>query len=150
MRCVIFTAIRALVVEIRCNVGQDAGITASAMPQCGELRTGESPRGSGGLAIYIYKKKNRGFQTRRFAVAYPCPSFPWFFWIPWLILSKEFPWLFVFFLCFFQAFSGFGGGQKSLVNLRFFLGKTEKPRKGRTGLMVFSASAKYHSDLEDR
>ena len=36
----------------------------------------------------------------------PCPSFPWFFGIPWLILSKEIPWLFVFFLWFFQGFSG--------------------------------------------
>ena len=38
------------------------------------------------------------------------------------------------FLCFFQGFSGFGRGQKSWVNLRVFLGETEKSRKGRTGL----------------
>ena len=65
----------------------------------------------------------------------PCPSFPWFFGIPWLILSKEFPWLFVRFLWFFQGFSGFGGGQNSLVNLRVFLGKPEKSKKGRTGFL---------------
>ena len=55
--------------------------------------------------------------------------------IPWLILSnKGFPWLFVRFpWLFFQGFSGFGRGHKSLVSLRFFLGKTEesKERKDR-------------------
>ena len=43
-----------------------------------------------------------------------------FFEIPWLIFSKEFPWIFVRLLWFFQRFSGFGRGQKSLVNLRVF------------------------------
>ena len=67
------------------------------------------------------------------SVSEPCPSFPWFFFgIPWLILSKEFPWLFVHFLWFFQGFSGFGRGCKSLVYLRVFLGKHRKSRKGRT------------------
>ena len=46
----------------------------------------------------------------------PCPAFPWFFGFPWLILRKEFPCLFGFFL-FFQGFSGFGREEKSLVNL---------------------------------
>ena len=64
----------------------------------------------------------------------PCPSFPWFLGFPWLILSKEFPWLNWYFLCLFQGFCGFGSERKSLVNLRFFLGKTEKSRNGRTGL----------------
>ena len=59
----------------------------------------------------------------------PCPSVPWFFGIPWLILSKGFPWLFVLFLCIFQGFSGFAGDTKSLVNLRFFLGKTQNQGK---------------------
>ena len=63
----------------------------------------------------------------------PCPSFPWFFGFPWLILSKEFPWLFHGFLCLFQGFRGFGRDRKSLVILRFSLIKTKKPRKGRTG-----------------
>ena len=49
------------------------------------------------------------------------------------------------FLWFFQGFSGFGRGQRSLVNLRFFLGKTEKPRKGRIvwggGRAIFEGSA---------
>ena len=36
MRCV-FIAVLALVAENHCDVGQDANITASAMPRCGEL-----------------------------------------------------------------------------------------------------------------
>ena len=54
-----------------------------------------------------------------------CPSIPWFLGFPWLTSSKEFPWLFWYFLCLFQ--------RKSLVNLSFFLGKTQKARNGRTG-----------------
>ena len=38
--------------------------------------------------------------------------------------------------CLFQGFCGFGSERKSLVNLRFFLGKTEKARNGRTGLAL--------------
>ena len=34
----------------------------------------------------------------------PCPSFPWFSGIPWLNLSKEFPWLFLCFPWFFPRF----------------------------------------------
>ena len=67
----------------------------------------------------------------------PCPSIPWFLGFPWLILSKEFPWLFWYFLCLFQGFCGFGSERKSLVNLRFFLGETEKTRNGRTGWFQF-------------
>ena len=33
-----FTAICALAVEIHCDLGHDASITAIAMPRCGELR----------------------------------------------------------------------------------------------------------------
>ena len=69
----------------------------------------------------------------------PCPSIPWFLGFPWLILSKEFPWLFWYFLCLFQGFCGFGSERKSLVNLRFFLGKTEKARNGRTGFFRFAS-----------
>ena len=39
----------------------------------------------------------------------PCPSFPWFFRIPWLILSKESPWLFVRFLWFSKLSVGSAG-----------------------------------------
>ena len=54
----------------------------------------------------------------------PCPSFLWFIGIPCLIVSKAFPCLFVcVFLWVFPRFGGFGSGQKSLVNLRVFLGK---------------------------
>ena len=45
----------------------------------------------------------------------PCPSIPWFLGFPWFILSKEFPCLFWYFLCFFQGFCGFGSERKSLV-----------------------------------
>ena len=38
------------------------------------------------------------------------------------------------FSCFFQGFYAFGRDRKSLVIWEFFLGKTEQPRKGRTGL----------------
>ena len=68
----------------------------------------------------------------------PCPSFPWFFGFPWLISSKEFPCLFSYFLCIFRGLCGFGGERKSLVKLRFFLGKTEKSRNGRTGKSLIS------------
>ena len=37
---------------------------------------------------------------------------------------------------FFQGFYAFGSKRKSLVNLEFFLGKTEQPRKGRTGSLL--------------
>ena len=63
----------------------------------------------------------------------PCPSFPWLFGFPWLILSKEFPCLFGRFPWHFQGFRGFGREGKSLVNLGVFLDKTEQPRKGRPG-----------------
>ena len=36
-------------------------------------------------------------------------SVPWFFGIPWLILSKEFPWLFVFFSAFSKVSVGSAG-----------------------------------------
>ena len=51
------------------------------------------------------------------------------------------------FLWFFQGFSGFGRGQKSLVNLRFFLGKTEKPRKGRIGYLVTRIASTSKSQI---
>ena len=64
----------------------------------------------------------------------PCPSFPWFFGIPWLILSKEFPWLFcAFSLVFSMVFVGSAWDKNPWLIWGFFLGKTEKSRKGRTG-----------------
>ena len=45
----------------------------------------------------------------------PCPSFPWLFGFPWLVLSKQFPRLDECFLCIFQGFRGFGRSRKSLV-----------------------------------
>ena len=44
-----------------------------------------------------------GFFLRSCALSFPekpCPSIPWFLGFPWLILSKEFPWLFWYFLSF--------------------------------------------------
>ena len=57
-----------------------------------------------------------------------CPSIPWFLGFPWLILSKEFPCLFLYFLCLFQGFCGFSCERKSLVNLRFLMTKECKDR----------------------
>ena len=54
-------------------------------------------------------------------------------------LSYVRPWqliLWQFFSVFFQGFCGFGSERKSLVNLRVFLGKTEKSRNGRTDASV--------------
>ena len=60
---------------------------------------------------------------------WPCPSFPYFFWI--LVHFKQGISLLIlgFFPCVFQGFLGFGRGRsrKSLVNLRVFLDK--KPQK---------------------
>ena len=68
----------------------------------------------------------------------PCPSIPRFLGFPCLILSKELPWLFWYFLCHYQGFCGFGSERKSLVNLRFFLGKTEKQgMEGQGGVSEF-------------
>ena len=47
------------------------------------------------------------------------------------MFSKEFPYLNECFLCISKDFVG-SVGQKLLGKLRFFLDKTEKPRKGRT------------------
>ena len=73
----------------------------------------------------------------RIVRARPCPSCPWLFGFPWLILKKEFPWLSGCFPWFFQGFKGFRGSagrENPWVNLGVFLDKTEQPRKGRTGV----------------
>ena len=61
----------------------------------------------------------------------PCASIPWFLGFPWLTLRNFLGYFGIF--CLFQGFCGFGSERKSLVNLRFFLGKREKARNGRTG-----------------
>ena len=50
--------------------------------------------------IFAQAKSSQGRRTK----TPPCPSVPRFFGFPWLILSKEFPWLFLLFLCFFSRF----------------------------------------------
>ena len=71
------------------------------------------------------------FESCDFKIAFniPCPSFPWLFGFPWLILSKELPWLFWCFLCILQRICGFGRERKSLVELRGFLGKSKNTKE---------------------
>ena len=75
----------------------------------------------------------------------PCPSFPWLFGFPWLIFYQGISLLEWGFSLFSRDFQAFGRDGKSLVNLEVFLGKTEQPRKGRTGIFFANTCGGLYS-----
>ena len=65
----------------------------------------------------------------------PCPSFPWFFGFPWLILSKGFPWLICCFLLLPRVLEGSEGRTilGYLGGFRWQSRKTKEKRRTGTG-----------------